>query len=69
MGTVKTTITIDEEVWKRFTVLVIENYGYRKKNQIIENLIKEFIEEHEWPQTYEAIWASEEEIIELKRRL
>lgn len=67
MGSIKTTITIDEDIWKKFTLLVIEKYGYRKKNQVIETLIKEFIEEHEWPITYNAIWAFEEDISELKR--
>jgi len=67
LGTVKTTITIDEDVWKKFTLIVIEKYGYRKKNQVIERLIKEFIREHEWPKTYDAIWAFEEDIKELKR--
>ena len=67
MGTIKTTITIDEDLWKRFTFIVIEKYGYRKKNQVIEQLIKEFIREHEWPKTYNAIWAFEEDIKELKK--
>jgi len=67
LGSIKTTITIDEDIWKKFTLLVIEKYGYRKKNQVIETLIKEFIEEHEWPITYNAIWAFEEDISELKR--
>ena len=58
---------INEDIWKKFTLLVIEKYGYRKKNQVIETLIKEFIEEHEWPITYNAIWAFEEDISELKR--
>ena len=66
MGTIKTTITIDEDVWKKFTLIVIEN-GYWKKNQVIEQLIKEFIKEHEWPKTYDAIWAFEEDIKELKK--
>jgi len=66
-GTIKTTITIDEDVWKKFTLIVIEKYGYRKKNQVIEQLIKEFIREHEWPRTYDAIWAFEEDIKELKK--
>jgi len=67
LGTIKTTITIDEDLWKRFTFIVIEKYGYRKKNQVIEQLIKEFIREHEWPKTYNAIWAFEEDIKELKK--
>jgi hypothetical protein len=67
LGTIKTTITVDEDVWKKFTVLVIENYGYRKKNQVVERLIKEYIREHEWPRTFDAIWAFEEDILELRK--
>lgn len=67
MGKIKTTITIDEDIWKRFSLIVTEKYGYRKKNQVIEQLIKEFIKEHEWPKTYDAIWAFEEDIKELKK--
>ncbi len=69
MGTIKTTITIDEDIWKRFTLIVIEKYGYRKKNMVIEQLIREFIREHEWPKIYDAIWAFEEDIMELKKSL
>ena len=69
MGTIKTTITIDEDLWKKFTLIVIEKYGYRKKNMVIEQLIREFIREHEWPKIYDAIWAFEEDIMELKKSL
>jgi choline kinase len=47
MGKVKTTINIDEELWKKFTFLVIKEKGYRKKNEIIEQLIKEYTEKRE----------------------
>jgi macrodomain Ter protein organizer (MatP/YcbG family) len=43
MGTVKTTITIDEELWKKFSILVIQEKGHRKKTEVIEQLIKEYI--------------------------
>lgn len=43
MGRVKTTITIDEELWKKFSILVIQEKGNRKKNEVIEQLIKEYI--------------------------
>lgn len=43
MGKIKTTINIDEELWKKFSVLVIEEEGYRKKNEIVEFLIKEYV--------------------------
>lgn len=43
MGSVKTTITIDEELWKKFSILVIQEKGNRKKNEAIEHLIREYI--------------------------
>ncbi len=44
MGSVKTktTITIDEELWKKFSILVIQEKGNRKKNEVIEKLIREY---------------------------
>ncbi|MEO0264954.1 MAG: hypothetical protein ABIM17_06910 [candidate division WOR-3 bacterium] len=41
---VKTTINIDDEVWKKFSITVIGKKGYRKKNEIIEQLIREYLE-------------------------
>jgi len=40
---VKTTIDIDDERWKRFSIKVIEEYGGRKKNDVIEALVEEFL--------------------------
>ena len=40
---VKTTIDIDDERWKRFSIKVIEDYGGRKKNDVIEALVEEFL--------------------------
>jgi predicted transcriptional regulator len=40
---VKTTIDIDDERWKRFSIKVIEDYGGRKKNDIIEALAEAFV--------------------------
>lgn len=42
MGKVKTTINIDEELWKKFSIMVIQEKGYRKKNEVIEGLIREY---------------------------
>ena len=44
MGTVKTTINVDEDLWKKFSILVIQQKGYRKKNDVIEDLIREYVE-------------------------
>lgn len=40
---VKTTIDIDDERWKRFSIKVIEDYGGRKKNDVIEGLLEAFV--------------------------
>lgn len=47
MGRVKTTINIDEELWENFSFLVIKERGYRKKNEVIGQLIKEYTEKIE----------------------
>lgn len=44
---VKTTIDVDDELWKKFSILVIKENGYRKKNDIIQQMIREFIKEKE----------------------
>ncbi len=40
---VKTTIDIPEELWKKFSIKVIEDYGGRKKNDVITDLIKKYL--------------------------
>ncbi len=42
---VKTTIDVDDELWKKFSILVIKEKGYRKKNDIIQELISQYIKE------------------------
>jgi hypothetical protein len=39
---VKTTITLDDELWKKFSIKVIENYGGRSKTDVIDALVNEF---------------------------
>ena len=43
---VKTTINIDEGLWKKFSILVIQKHGGRKKNEIIEQLIEEYVKKN-----------------------
>jgi len=43
MGSVKTTIIVDEELWKKFSILVIQEKGHRKKTEVIEQLIREYV--------------------------
>jgi metal-responsive CopG/Arc/MetJ family transcriptional regulator len=42
---VKTTISIDQDLWKKFSIRVIEEHGGRKKNDVIEELIKKYLKE------------------------
>jgi metal-responsive CopG/Arc/MetJ family transcriptional regulator len=44
---VKTTITIDEDLWKKFSIAVIGERGLRKKNDVISRLVKEYVERKE----------------------
>ena len=42
---VKTTIDLPEDLWRKFTVKVIEEHGGRKKNEVIEELIKKYLDD------------------------
>jgi hypothetical protein len=44
---VKTTIDIPDDTWKKFSIKVIEEYGGRKKNDVIKELIDKFLKEKE----------------------
>ena len=46
---VKTTIDIPDDKWKKFRIKVIEEYGGRKKNDVIEELIDRFLKEKNLP--------------------
>jgi hypothetical protein len=46
---VKTTIDIPDDKWKKFSIKVIEEYGGRKKNDVIEELIDRFLKEKNHP--------------------
>jgi len=41
--TVKTTINLEEELWKKFSVKVIQEYGGRKKTDVFEALAEAFV--------------------------
>ena len=43
---VKTTIDIPDELWKKFSITVIEEQGGRKKNDVIETLIEDYVSSH-----------------------
>lgn len=44
---VKTTVNIDDELWKKFSIAVIEDYGGRKKTDVVTDLIEEYLAERE----------------------
>jgi hypothetical protein len=56
---VKTTIDIDDERWKKFSIKVIEDFGGRKKNDVIEALVERFLHDPELTQALEA-WLQRE---------
>jgi metal-responsive CopG/Arc/MetJ family transcriptional regulator len=40
---IKTTINLPEDLWKRFAIKVIQEKGGRKKNDVIQQLIEEYL--------------------------
>lgn len=42
---VKTTIDIPENLWRRFSIKVIEKHGGRKKNEVIQELIERYVDD------------------------
>lgn len=42
--TIKTTINIDKELWKKFNIKVIEERGGRKMNDVIAELVRKYLE-------------------------
>jgi metal-responsive CopG/Arc/MetJ family transcriptional regulator len=42
---VKTTIDLPEDTWRKFSIKVIEEYGGRKKNDVIQELIEKYLRE------------------------
>jgi metal-responsive CopG/Arc/MetJ family transcriptional regulator len=44
---IKTTIDMPEDLWKKFSIRVIEEHGGRKKNEVIEELVRKYLREKE----------------------
>lgn len=42
----KTTISIDEQLWTDFSITVLKKHGGRKKNDVIEQLLRKYIEKN-----------------------
>jgi hypothetical protein len=41
---VKTTIEVDDDLWRRFSLLILRERGERKKNEVIHELLKSYVE-------------------------
>jgi predicted transcriptional regulator len=42
---VKTTIEVDEDLWRRFSLLVLRERGDRKKNEVIVEILRDYVEQ------------------------
>lgn len=42
----KTSLYLDEDLYKEFQIYVVTKYGYRRTTEIIEQAIKEFMKKH-----------------------
>ncbi len=40
----KTTIDVDDDLWRRFSFLVLRDRGERRKNEVILELLREYVE-------------------------
>jgi metal-responsive CopG/Arc/MetJ family transcriptional regulator len=43
----KTSIYIDEELWREFSIFVVKKHGNRAISDTLEKAIKEYIERHD----------------------
>nr|QNO53781.1 hypothetical protein JMICBFOL_00030 [Methanosarcinales archaeon ANME-1 ERB6] len=41
---VKTSLEIDEDLWNKFSIAVIQKEGNKKKKAVIEKLIKQYVD-------------------------
>lgn len=41
----KTSVSIDDDLWKKFCSIVVSKYGNRMNSDVLEELIKKYIEE------------------------
>ena len=44
---IKTSISVDEELWKKFSITVLQKEGNRKLSEVIESLIEQYIKNNE----------------------
>jgi len=45
MTKIMTTISISDDIWRKFSIKVIEEYGGRHRNNVIEKLIIKYLKE------------------------
>ncbi|MCD6443587.1 hypothetical protein J7L70_01115 [Candidatus Bathyarchaeota archaeon] len=46
---VKITIEVDDDLWRRFSIIVLQDRGERKKSKVIAELIREYVERRGLP--------------------
>ena len=46
-GKKKTSISIDDELWNNFCSIVVKKHGNRKNSDILEEMIRIYIKQHE----------------------
>ncbi|MGB2843040.1 MAG: hypothetical protein WBC40_11310 [Halobacteriota archaeon] len=42
---VKTSLEIDEDLWNKFSIAVIQKEGNKRKKAVIEKLIKQYVDD------------------------
>lgn len=51
--TTKTTINIDKELWTEFSIAVLRDKGGRKKNEVIEGILRKYLQDKSETRKYE----------------
>jgi hypothetical protein len=46
---VKTAIEVDEDVWRRFSLIVLREKGVRRKNEVIVEILGDYVEQRGSP--------------------
>jgi len=46
VGNMKTSLIVDDKLWQYFSIIVIKKEGIGKKNNVLVELIKEYVKEN-----------------------
>jgi hypothetical protein len=46
VGNMKTSLIVDDKLWQDFSIIVIKKEGIGKKNNVLVELIKEYVKEN-----------------------